>query len=234
MCSHPISVHTPFLVWMSGVELTIENFTINHLRTGFAWAVLAQLTFETWRLMYHWGQRKMEEQHSWNQECRDVLSGWGWPAGDTAQLLIFTCSDVLTGVYWGKLHQFFTLVQKAEATGDRKRLSYTLGRMQNGSGYQLAVWLNRTWFVVRVINSRFQYSLPRVGCEQNHGSKTFVLKCEMNLGQENEFYTWLTCLWRGNLLTMTWSWHLECNSLMHTPPFHGPNSTQGVVKGSER
>lgn len=28
--------------------------------------------------------------------------------GDTAQLLIFTCSDVLTGVYWSKLHQFVT------------------------------------------------------------------------------------------------------------------------------
>lgn len=103
--------------------------------------------------------------------------------------------------------------------------------MQDGCGYQLAVWLNRPWFIVRVINSCFQYSLPRAGCEQNRRSKTFILKCEMNLGQENEFCTWLTCLEGGNLLTMTWSWHLECSSLMHTPTFHGLDRTQEVVKG---
>lgn len=33
---------------------------------------------------------------------------------------------------------------------------------------------------------------------------------------------------------MTWSWHLECSSLMHTPPFHGLDRTQEVVKCSER
>lgn len=33
---------------------------------------------------------------------------------------------------------------------------------------------------------------------------------------------------------MTWSWHLECSSLMHTSSFHGLDRTQEVVKGSER
>lgn len=160
---------------MSSVQLTIENLTKNHLRTGFARVILAQLTFETWRLMYRWRERIVEEQCSWNWECRDGLGSRGWPGtGDTAHLLIFTCSGVLTGVCAPS-------VWKPEG----QRLSYTLGRMQNGCGYQLAVWLNRPWFIVRIINSCFQCRLPRAGCEQNHRSKTFVLKCEMNLGQEN-------------------------------------------------
>lgn len=153
---------------MSSVELTIENLTINHLRTGFARAVLAQLTFETWRLMYHWRQRNVEEQ--------------GWLIWETQ----LNCSYSPAVMCWHTAPMCHFGAENRR-TGGRKRLSYTLGRMQNGCGYQIAVWLNRPWFIVGVINSCFQYSLPRAGCEQNHRSKTFVLKCEMNLGQENEF-----------------------------------------------
>lgn len=164
---------------MSSVELTIENLTINHLRTGFCSSSFGSADF-------------------WNMEIDVPLEAeehgrTGVAEGDLIWETQLNCSYSPAVMCWHTAPMCHFGAEN-RGTGGRKRLGYTLGRMQNGCGYHIAVWLNRPWFIVRVINSCFQYSLPRAGCEQNHRSKTFVLKCEMNLGQENEFCTWLTCL----------------------------------------
>lgn len=110
----------------------------------------------------------MEEQHSWNQGwCRDGSGSWlmEWlkavcrGAGDTVQPLIFTHIHSWT---------FMRLQAYAETScsnaslwcrnwGGRKweRLRYSLQRIQDGRGYQVAVWLNRACFIIRAMINVF-------------------------------------------------------------------------------
>lgn len=173
----------------------------------------------------------------WMARAAGGAGGWRHSAVLQQAQLNHSCSPAfvcLQAYAWGDSSN--TSVQKADATGRQKGGEALLrcGKDAGCHGYQIAISLSGSWFVIRLITHVFNTVSPQ---QKPYINPRFLHRAVKQIHVKKVSFESESCACNGADFESCWpccaSWRLKCSSLANASPLGDMDRSQKDINRSE-